>query len=326
MANYCIGCDLGGTNLRAAIVDTKNGTVVSLRSVPTMAREGQDSVVERMCCLIRDLVAECHLSFENVEGIGIGIPGTVDLEQGIVHFLPNFPGNWPNVPLADSIAAKTGLPVFLLNDVRSITFGEWKCGAGKGAGTMACFAIGTGIGGGLVINNQLHLGRGGTAGELGHQTVDINGPLCGCGNRGCVEVFASGPAIAAMGMRAVKQGLTTRIGNMCNYDLNQITPEMVCKAAWDGDKIARGIFKTAGSYLGIAVANILVAISPDRVVIGGGVAQAGDLLFAPIRQIIRERVFMIPKDEVEIVRAKLGDRAGVIGSAMWAKEQLGRAK
>jgi glucokinase len=127
----------------------------------------------------------------------------LDLAKGTTLFLPNLPGTWPNVPLRDFLQQKTGLPVFLLNDVRAITFGEWKFGAGRGADTMACFAVGTGVGGGLVINGQLHLGIGGTAGELGHQTIAFNGPVCGCGNRGCLEALASGPAIAAMGVKAV---------------------------------------------------------------------------------------------------------------------------
>jgi glucokinase len=187
---------------------------------------------------------------------------------------------------------------------------------------MACFAIGTGVGGGLVINGRLHLGIGGTAGELGHQTIDFNGPACGCGNRGCLEAYASGPAIAAMGVKAVMQGLTTRIGEMVDYDLNRITPEVISRAATAGDAIARDIFEQAGFYLGVAVANVCVSVTPRKVVIAGGVSKAGDLLLEPIRRTVRERVTVMPIDQVEIVQAELGSNAGVMGVAAWAQEKV----
>jgi glucokinase len=210
------------------------------------------------------------------------------------------------------------LPVYLLNDVRAITLGEWKFGAGRGVETIAVFAIGTGIGGGLVVNGRLHLGIGGTAGELGHQIIDLNGPRCGCGNHGCVEALASGPAIVAMGVKAVAQGLTTSLGERVDYDLNKITPEVIADAGVAGDAIAKEIYDRAGTYIGLAVANVLVSVGPRKVVIGGGVAQAGDLLIEPIRRTIRERVFMMPVDQVEVVSAELGTNAGIFGMAAWA--------
>jgi len=246
------------------------------------------------------------------------VPGVLDLEKGETLFLPNLPGTWPNVPLRNKITHLTGLQTALLNDVRSITNGEWRFGAGQGVDTVAVFAIGTGIGGGLVVNSQLHLGIGGTGGELGHTMIDFNGPKCGCGNYGCLEAFASGPAIAAMGMKAVAQGLTTSIGELCEYDLNRITPELIAKAAEAGDEIARDIYEQAGFYIGIAAANMCASIGPRRIIIGGGVAQAGDLLLDPIRRTLRERVHIMPVEQVEVVASTLGDNAGVIGVACWA--------
>src|SRR5215207_8659222 len=316
MKNY-IGCDLGGTNLRAAIVDVENGTVLYQISIPTLARDGHEAVMERMAELFLQLLEVTGTRKADVGGIGIGVPGVLDLEKGETLFLPNLPGTWPHVPLRDTIAERTGLSTTLLNDVRSITHGEWRFGAGRGVDTVAVFAIGTGIGGGLVINDQLHLGIGGTGGELGHMTIDYSGPTCGCGNKGCLEAFASGPAIAAMGMKAVAQGLTTRIGEMCDYDLNRITPELIARAAEAGDQIAMEIYERAGFYLGIAAANICVAIGPRRIIIGGGVAQVGDLLLNPIRRTLRERVTVMPIEQVEVVQSQLGDNAGVIGVACW---------
>ena len=313
-----IGCDLGGTNLRAAIVDVESGIVLKQLQVPTLSREGHDAVMERMSRLIIQIIQANQLRTDDIGGIGIGVPGVLDLEKGETLFLPNFPGNWPHIPLRDTIAKLTGLKTAILNDVRSITLGEWKFGAGRGMDTIAVYAIGTGVGGGLVINGELYLGIGGTAGELGHMVIDYNGPQCGCGNYGCLETFASGPAIAAMGMKALTQGLTTNLGELCNYDLNQITPELIARAAKSGDKIAKDIFERAGFYLGVAASSVCVAVNPQRIILAGGVSRAGDLLSEPMIRTLRERVTMMPIEKVEIVLAQLGDDAGVIGAAAWA--------
>ena len=316
-----IGCDLGGTNLRAAIVDVENGAVLHQMSIPTLAREGHDSVMKRMVDLFLQVIQSAGMNKEQIGGIGIGVPGVLDLEKGEVLFLPNLSGTWPHVPLQATIERRTGLPTRLLNDVRSITNGEWCFGAGRGVDTLAVYAIGTGIGGGLVINGQLHLGIGGTAGELGHMTIDFNGPRCGCGNYGCLEAYASGPAIAAAGMKAVSQGLTTRISEFCEYDLNRITPELIAKAAQAGDEVAKDIYEKAGYYIGIAAANICVALGPRRVIIGGGVAQAGNLLLDPIRRTLLEHVHIMSIEQVEVAPLQLGDNAGVIGVACWTAKK-----
>jgi glucokinase len=313
-----IGCDLGGTNLRAAVVDVESGDVLHQASIPTLAREGHDAVMKRMADLFLQVIQSTGLQKDDIGGIGIGVPGVLDLDKGETLFLPNLPGTWPHVPLRDTITLHTGLPTALLNDVRSITNGEWRFGAGRGVDTLAVFAIGTGIGGGLIVNGQLYLGIGGTGGELGHITIDFNGPRCGCGNNGCVEAYASGPAIAAMGMKAVSQGLTTKIAELCGYDLNRITPELIAKAAETGDEIAKDIYERAGFYLGIAATNICTAVGPRRIIIGGGVAQAGELLLDPIRRTIRERVHVMPIEQVDVVSSQLGDNAGVIGVACWS--------
>ncbi|HMD88739.1 MAG TPA: ROK family protein [Anaerolineaceae bacterium] len=320
MKEYYIGLDFGGTNLKAGLVFQKTGEVSHLSSLPTASHQGPQGVMESMAILIENIIDQ--VGRDKLGGIGIGVPGIVDLDNGITKFLPNLPGNWPDIPLGPTIQTMTGLPVHLLNDVRAITYGEWQFGAGQGSESMACFAIGTGIGGGLVINNQLVLGIGGTAGELGHITVDYNGPICGCGNRGCVETLASGPAIAAMGIKAVTQGLTTSIGQLAEYDLNKITPELISQAALDGDARALEIYREAGFYLGIAVANVLVSVGTKKVVFAGGVAQAGNLLLDPIKKTINERVKMMPVEQVEIVPAKLGSHAGIIGVAMWASHRI----
>lgn len=325
--SYIIGCDLGGTNLRAGLVNIETGEVSALTSIPTQAREGHQAVIRRIAGLVKRVILESKEEPEQITAIGVGVPGVLDLEKGLVLFLPNLSGTWPNVPLRDELQSLVGLPVAILNDARAITLGEWTYGAGRGSSTMACFTLGTGVGGGLVINGELHMGFNGTAGELGHQTINFNGPKCGCGNRGCLEAYASGPAIAAAGMKAVAQGLTTSLGELVNYDLNRITPKIVYQAAKQGDAIAQEIFDLAGEALGVAIGNVMVSISPQRVVLCGGVARASDLLLPRIWRTIKERVTVVPVDKMEILPGQTGDNAGVLGAAAWAHSvtaQLGR--
>lgn len=318
-----VGCDLGGTNLRAAVVDVDTGAVLHQASIPTLAREGHASVMDRMAGLILTVIQPAGFRKEAIGGVGIGVPGVLDLETGETIFLPNLPGTWPHVPLQGTIARLTGIPARILNDARSITLGEWRFGAGQSLNTVALLAIGTGIGGGLVVNGRLHLGLGGTAGELGHIVVDYNGPRCGCGNYGCLEAYASGPAISVMGVRAVAQGLTTSIGKLCDYDLNRITPELIARAAEEGDEIAADICQQAGFYLGVAASSICAAFSPQRIIVTGGVSRAGRLLLDPMERTMRERVHVMPVEQVSVVQGQLGDNAGVIGAALWAADLYG---
>jgi len=315
---YYVGCDLGGTNIKAGLVDMNTGTVVATKGAPTRSYEGPEKVIKRIGKTIQQLVAEHKYSWEDIGGVGVSAPGRLDLEKGETLFMTNLPTHWINIPLAAKLEAILNKPVYLLNDVRAITYGEWAFGAGRGVDCMLCFAIGTGIGGGVVINNQLVLNQGGSAGELGHIVIDVNGPPCGCGDHGCVETFASGPAIAALGLKRVVQGAATAIGEMADYDLNKITPHLIAKAAEAGDPIAQEIWETVGEYMGIAIQNAALVIGPKKVVVTGGVAAAGDLLLKPIRRTLKERMTVMPADQIEVVRGELGDEAGMIGMAVWA--------
>ncbi|HOV30106.1 MAG TPA: ROK family protein [Anaerolineaceae bacterium] len=317
-AQYYVGCDLGGTNIKAGLVDLLSGQVIASKNTKTLSYEGHEAVIRRMADLIMSLVAEAGFEWDQIGGIGVSAPGRLDLEKGETIFITNFPGHWINVPLKATLEEYLHVPVYILNDVRAITYGEWAFGAGKGVDCMLCFAIGTGIGGGVVMNNQLVLTQGGTAGELGHITIDIHGPICGCGNNGCVETLASGPAIAAMGLKAVVQGQKTIIGEMVNYDLNKITAHVIAKAAEAGDEVALSIWNEVGSNIGVAVINAALVVGPKRVVITGGVAAAGELLLHPIRETLRKRMIVMPADKIEIVQGSLGDNAGIIGLAVWA--------
>lgn len=318
-----VGCDLGGTNIKAGLVDIENGEVIISDTKPTKARKGPEAVMERMAILITELIEKSEIKKKEILGLGISVPGMLDLETNTTLFLPNFVGGWRNIPVGERMSTYLGLDISMLNDVQAITYGEWRFGAGKGVQSMACFAVGTGVGGGLIVNNELVLGLGGSAGELGHQTVDLNGPICGCGNHGCVEVYASGPAIASSAARGVRQGWSTKIVDLIDHDLNLLTPEIVTKAAEMGDEFALEVWERAGTYLGVGVANVLSTLAVERVVIGGGVAKAGDLLLDPIRKTIKERVFLMPVEKVDVVQAKLGSDAGIVGMAAWRARQSG---
>lgn len=321
--NVYIGCDLGGTNIKAGLVDIEKGKVLNSASIPTKARQGPDAVLDRMAGLISELIKQSKVKKKAIGGLGISAPGIIDLENSVTEFLPNLYTEWRGVSVGERIGTELELEVSMLNDVRAITYGEWAFGAGKDADSMACFAIGTGVGGGLVVANELVLGFGGTAGELGHQTVDLNGPMCGCGNHGCIEVFSSGPAIVAEAARGVGQGWSTSIVDLVKNDLNLLTPEVVARAAEKGDEFALKVWERAGTYLGIGVANILTTVGVKKIVIGGGVAKAGELLLNPIRKVVRERVFLMPIEKVEIVNASLGKDAGIVGMAAWSARQHG---
>ena len=318
----CVGVDLGGTNLRAALVDVGTGQVVSDVRVPTLAAEGPPAVIERMATLISRAISEPGQSRQSVAAIGIGVPGLYDPSTNVVRFLPNLPTTWLNVPLGRSIEASVGLPTTLVNDSRAFILAEATFGAGRGGDTVVGMTVGTGIGGGAVIGGRLHLGLEGTAGEVGHSTVEPNGFLCGCGNRGCLEAYASGPAIATLGVRAIRQGRTTILRDLVENDLNQVSPEVIVRAADLGDAIAQQILDEAGGYLGIGVSNLITLFSPDAVIVGGGVAEAGEWVLRPIRAMVQRRCRVTPIDRITIAKASLAGEAGVIGAAVWAGQRL----
>ena len=317
MTPYNVGVDLGGTNLRAAVVDVSTGSIVKMLRIRTPSHGDALAVIDAIVELVGQVLNVSGVAPAQIGGVGVGIPGLVDLQRGVALLLPNIPGDWPHIPLAETLRNRLSVTVSLINDVRAMTLAEWTYGAGRGVDTLACYAIGTGIGGGVVINGRLHLGMSGSAGELGHQIVELNGLPCNCGGRGCLEMYASGPAIAARAAQAVIQRRSTRITALAGSDLNRVTAGLVLQAAHEGDEVACAILEQAGVYIGLAVSNTILTISPRKVVFGGGVMAAGELLLAPIRRTVRERVFLAPAQQVEIVAAQLGDDAGLIGAALW---------
>lgn len=309
-----IGIDVGGTNVKIALVDGE-GKIIYSNSVPTYAQMGYEYTVNNIKQAIRDLMKETNTDTKEIEGIGFDFPGQVDYKTGVVKLAPNIPG-WINVPIAQMIEEEFNIPTRIDNDVRCAALGELKFGAGKGCENFVCITVGTGIGSGLVINGQLVRGAANAAGEIGHIKLQMNGgPICGCGDTGCLEAFASGPSIVAMAQEYLKGGKSTKFREMAGAD-GEITPYIVAKAAEAGDPVAKRIFEIVGTYIGMGLVSVINLLNPEKVIIGGGVAAAGDLLLDPIRKTIKERAMVVAGNSVEIVPAELGNSAGVIGASM----------
>jgi glucokinase len=309
--------DLGGTYIKCAFGDAE-GQLLHTETTPTDSHTGPEGVLGRMAALVRMIEAETDLK---PLALGIGIPGLVNLREGSTRFLPNFPTQWRDVPVREILVPSLECPVYLLNDVRTATLGELTFGHGSDNCTMAFFSIGTGIGGGVVVDGKLRLGSLGAAGELGHYTILPDGPLCGCGNRGCLETLASGPALCAAGVRLVRSGLAPILHEIAGGDLTLVTPRTMAEAAAGGDKRVEEEILRAAHFLGIGVANVVTTLYPDLVVLGGGVVQIGDLLLKTVRETVEERIGMFPVDEIEIKLSRLGNNAGILGGIALAMKR-----
>jgi glucokinase len=320
MALY-IGIDLGGTKIAGAIYDAETNALIASKTIPTEAHEGADAVIARIAAHVRDLCASAEIPLDHIAGLAVGVPASFDSEKGEILVIPNLPGQWMHKPILPMLRGMLGIPCSLINDARAFTLGEALLGAGRGASSVVGITLGTGIGGGVVINGRLYLGLTGSAGEFGHMCIDMYGLPDGTGNPGGWESFASGPAIAAMGMKYVAQGVTTQIGERVGFDLNKITPEVIRDCAEAGDAIAIEILAKAGFYLGTGLSNIITLFAPERVVIGGGMSALGEWIFAPMRAEVVKRVHTVPLDQCRILLAELGGNAGVIGAAIWASQQ-----
>jgi len=318
---YFIGIDLGGTKINGLIIEDNKPDPIIQKKIPTEGHEGADAVVVRIARLCRDLCADVSIAVSDVTGIGVGAPAIIDYDNGKTLLLPNISGEWYGKPVEAELEAMLNCPVWLINDARAFTLAEAKYGAGKGYDIVTCFTLGTGIGGGIAINGKLHLGMGGNAGEFGHTTVDVNGVPDGSGTPGTIEAYGSGPAISAMGAKAVMQGVNTKITDLANNDLNTITPRIILQAAKDGDEVALRILNDAGKYIGAGVANVISIIAPHCVVFGGGVTALGDMILNPIKQSIRIYNHTVDLDKVAMNTAELGDDAGAIGAALWAQQR-----
>jgi glucokinase len=321
---YIVGVDLGGTNIVVGAMSADGQHHHAVRSIPTGAEHGAEGVADRIVGLIEgvilDTIEQTNALRGDFIGVGIGAPGPLDREEGIVIVAPNL--GWRNFPLRDRIGKRLGLPATLDNDANCATVGEWWQGAARGGRIVIGMTIGTGIGGGIIIDGKLFHGTSDVAGEIGHTTIDLNGRHCKCGNYGCLEAYASGPAIATRAREVlVREETASLLPSLVDGRLEMIMAETVYKAALQGDAVANEIVRDTARYLGVGIANLLNILNADVVVVTGGVTQAGDALFVPLQAEVRRRAFRPAVEATRIVPGMLPGTAGVVGAVATFKMQ-----
>ena len=312
---FVLGVDIGGTNLVVGSVAEDGSTVLAAASEPTHAEAGATDVVDRLVELAERAIVATRREAPGAEilGVGVGAPGPLDTKRGIVLLTPNL--GWVNMPLREIIHDRLGLPAALDNDANCAVLGEWWVGAARGARHAIGITIGTGIGGGLVLDGRLYHGASDVAGEIGHTTIDTEGRRCKCGNYGCLEAYASGPNIAIRAIEEIEAGAVSRLPSYVGGDLKQITAQTVYLAAQEGDELALEVVNDTAKFLGVGIGNLLNVFNPEVVVVCGGVTLAGDHLFVPLRREVSRRAFKPAVAACRIVPGELVGTAGVYGAA-----------
>lgn len=316
--NYVVGVDLGGTKILTAVAD-RQGSVLSRVRVATGADLGQDHVINEIVTSVAVVLREAGVSTEAVAAAGIGVPGPLDPQTGVVYLAPNL--GWQNLSLGEILGSRLKLPVYVDNDANLAALGECVYGAGQSADNLVYITVSTGVGGGLILGGKIYHGFSGGAGEIGHITLAADGPRCGCGNLGCLEALASGTAIAKRAVALVAEGRGLGILSRAGGDRGGVSARVVAAAASNGDGEAILIMRDAGRYLGMAVAGILNLLNPSVVVLGGGVMQSGSILWEAMLETTRRCALSSALQEVSIVRAALGEEAGVMGALALALEK-----
>ncbi len=310
--NFIIGIDLGTTNIYGVVSDLNARIIHELKS-PTHVREGFAGVMERTVAVIDDLMAKMGRDVDRIHGIGMAVAGLINRERNIVEFSPNF--NWHNVNILGVLGKKYRIPIIIDNVSRVMALGEMRYGLGRDHKNLICINVGYGIGAGFIVNGRPLYGPAGMAGELGHIIMDIDSRVqCGCGNFGCLEALASGNAIAKAAKISLEAGESSYLIELCGGDIPGVTAEMVASAAKQGDALAVRIFDRASEYIGIALAGMMNIFNPEIVVMGGGVAQSGDILFDKVRKIVAARSLNKIARDVPIHPATFGMKAAVMGA------------
>ncbi|MBM3251911.1 MAG: ROK family protein [Candidatus Omnitrophica bacterium] len=305
-SKFIIGIDLGATNIKIGLVDSNN-RIISRKRLSTKSLPKRNQLLKKVNEIISNVLQDNRLQRKDIVGIGVGLPGPVDFRKGLVHFLPNIPG-WENFPIRRRFSSVTKLPVFVDNDVNLISLAEQRLGAGKKSHNMICMTLGTGVGGAVIIEENLYRGSSFAAGEIGHIPITENGPICNCGGRGCLESFVGNKNILKKAKAQLKN--------------HKITLEKLTLLARAGNVKAINLWREVGQHVGIALVGVINLLNPDKVVIGGGVSQAGEILFDEIRKTVRLRAMPTQARAVKIVKAKLGDDAGILGAAILVKENM----
>lgn len=311
---YSIGVDLGGTNIVSVIVNHQ-GKIVNRLKVPTLTERGKEATIKRITETIHENIVQSTIAIDDITGIGIGAPGPLDIKRGIINFAPNLPG-WRDVPLRKILEDEFNTKVVLENDANAAAWGERCFGIGRGVDNLVCFTLGTGIGGGIIIDGKIYHGSNYGAAELGHMTVNKDGPRCNCGNYGCLEAYSSATGIKNRIKNRIKEGIKSKF---LSFDDNKLFESLRLKSIFEtarkGDKLTKGVVEEAISYLGIAIANIVNILNPEMVVLVGGITNEGDKLLIPLRREVKKRAFYSNYKSLKIVIGKLGGNAGVLGAA-----------
>ena len=305
-----IGIDLGGTFIKAAIVDPR-GRVLARMKRPTEAAMGKERVVDNVFSIVRALKA-VSFSLGGISALGMGIPGVIDFRRGVISLSPNLPG-WENIPIRKMLSRRIGMPLYLENDANAAALGEKWMGAAKDVQDFCFITLGTGVGGGLVLDGKIWHGADGMAGEIGHMTIDPDGPRCRCGNRGCLEMYASAKALQRMILQPLSP--RKRSGFFGEIRDKEISGDVIHRAAKAGDRVSREAFARMGSALGIGIASLVNLLNLEKVVFGGGLSAAWKFFSPALRGEVKRRAFAAPARRVRIVRAAAGEDAGVLGAA-----------
>ncbi len=313
-----LAVDLGGTKIVTALVSTE-GEILSREYIPTLAEEGAPAVIRRIVSSAGNLIRNAGMAPSSVASVAVAAAGAIDPGKGIVTDSPNLPG-WHNIPLKDEIEKAMEIRAFIVNDATAAALGEHRFGAGRGVRDLIYLTVSTGIGGGIIIDGRLYSGASGSAGEMGHMTIDANGPRCACGNIGCLEVLASGKAVAREAQRLIARGTRTVILQIAEGHAQSVTAQTVAAAAARGDAVAVSIISQAANYLGIGMVNLVNIFNPQMIIVGGGMSKMGEMLLQPARRMVAERAFRHPASIVRIVMSELGDNAGVFGAVAFAAE------
>lgn len=313
---YLMGIDLGGTHIRVALAN-QHGIILTRRRVRTPVAEGRAAI---MSCLI-GLVEQLGSEVSELTAIGVGAPGLVDMQAGSIKHAPTLPG-WRDVSLAHMLRERMGVPVFLANDASLAALGEYTYGAGKGLQHFLYLTVSTGIGAGIIVDGQLVLGLHGSAGEVGHMIVEPGGAICACGGRGHLETLASGTAIARLAREALATGQQSLLQQQQESGPTGITAADIAQAAEQGDALALDLLKNAGRYLGYAVINLVHLFNPQMIAIGGGVSSANELVFGPMREVVYTGLMPAFQRDFQLVKATLGDDAGIIGAIEFARREI----
>lgn len=312
-----VGVDIGGTKIDAVLADDC-GNIRKRELKETRASEGPNAVIKRLIDAVRAVSVDSELA-----AVGIGAAGIIDVETGLITTSPNLPG-WRNIQLKDILEREIGVKTFVDNDATVAAMAEHKFGIAVGCDHFICVTLGTGIGGGIVTNGRVYRGVSGAAGEIGHMTIDINGPMCGCGRKGCWETLASGSALEREAKAKIEEGIQTTIPRYAKGSDGRITAKGVYLAAQEGDRLAKELIEQLGFYLGVGLANLINIFNPQLVVISGGVARMGDMLMEPARKTVRERAFELSAKAARVEVSSLGYDAGPLGAVALALSELSR--